>query len=705
MQGGRLKVTWTQRMARGGRTWLAASALVLCRAVQADAQVAAPGAASEQSSPSEAAGGYGARARVVRPLAARNEEDPTAAATTVELTKRPMALETLREVIPEIPGAIALSAGGYGAFSSVSLRGSDLAQTVWLLGDVPLNGPDSGAFDMSLLPLAQLQKLEVYRSGAPVWYGQGSIGGVIRVVPREAPGTGVSVQAGAGSWGLYEARASSYVSRLGRRPISLYSGVQVTSAQNDYRYLDDNGTNLGANRKADDVERRLHNAQLQDGVGLLHLRAGALGGHVDVIFYALGRTGGAPGTAGLSSNARLAHRDLKRGLLSLAYTREGKNQRGRRYRLQLLASGQGEQRGLYDPAAELALGGPRDLTQNLGRVTGRLAGSLELTRFLEATVVATYTGDHFRDHDALKPILTGPSHRDAEAVSGELRLFGRVFGLRGELRASARGEVSQTALSVLQVQTLAEVHHTIFSPVYRIAAALEPHAGLSLRGSVGTGKRVPSIHELFGDGGNFVPNPNLVPEQGRYADGGLVLSQAFGPTCLVIEANGFWSDVSDKIVILSSDGYHSVAENLGYAKAVGAELGSDFSYRDSLRVVGAATFMNTQATYGLQVPRQPKARAYGRVEGTLHFGGALDRATLFATTDYVSTAYFDPGNTALRHPYTHVGFGAAFGFLEERLELQARVSDVFDARGQDYQRLPLPGRSFGLLLSVKEKSP
>ena len=119
----------------------------------------------------------------------------------------------MSDVIPESPGCDGARAGGYGAFSErLAAWRRDQAQTVWLLGDVPLNGPDSGAFDMSLLPLPQFARLEVYRGGAPVWFGQGSIGGVIRVVPREGDASGASAQLGMGSFGLLELRASSYVS-------------------------------------------------------------------------------------------------------------------------------------------------------------------------------------------------------------------------------------------------------------------------------------------------------------------------------------------------------------------------------------------------------------------------------------------------------------------------------------------------------------
>jgi outer membrane cobalamin receptor len=227
---------------------------------------------------------YGASAHAVRPLAARNDEDATAAATVIELTERPMALESLREVVHEVPGALALSSGGYGAFSSVSLRGAEQGQTVWLLGDVPLNGPDTGAFDISLLPLAQFERLEVYRSGAPVWLGQGSIGGVARVVPREGAESGVSAQLGAGSFGRYELRGNGYVTRMGKRPVSLFTGVQATHAGNEFPYLDDNATRF---RRDDDRERRLRNADVLEGAGILHLRVSALGGHLDLVAHAI----------------------------------------------------------------------------------------------------------------------------------------------------------------------------------------------------------------------------------------------------------------------------------------------------------------------------------------------------------------------------------------------------------------------------------
>jgi vitamin B12 transporter len=108
---------------------------------------------------------------------------------------------------------------------------------------------------------------------------------------------------------------------------------------------------------------------------------------------------------------------------------------------------------------------------------------------------------------------------------------------------------------------------------------------------------------------------------------------------------------------------------------------------------------------GKQLPGQPKLRAYARAEGSLFFARVVNRLTGFASLDHMSTAFFDQANLILRVPRTLVGVGAVLAFWDERLELAARVNDVFDARGQDYLGFPLPGRSFALTASLREDRP
>jgi outer membrane cobalamin receptor len=179
---------------------------------------------------------------------------------------------------------------------------------------------------------------------------------------------------------------------------------------------------------------------------------------------------------------------------------------------------------------------------------------------------------------------------------------------------------------------------------------------------------------------------------------------------LVLEANGFWSSVDDKIV-QTTNGNQAVAMNVASAEVLGMELGAELSYRQNVRLVGAATFSDSESypaegvlVEARQLTRLPKARAYARLEGSAFFSGVLHRATVFVTGDYVSTFFYAVSNDVPRPQLSKLGFGAALGFLNDRIELQARVADLLDARGQDFQRLPLPGRFVGFLLSIKEES-
>jgi vitamin B12 transporter len=645
---------------------------------------------------------YGASAKVERPIAARNDQDATAAATSVDLAGRPMPLESVRDVMREVPGSLATDTGAYGSFSSLSVRGAELGQTVWLLGDVPLNSPETGAFDISLLPLGHLQRIEVYRSGAPVWLGQGSIGGVVRVLPQSAKGTGASAQLGAASFGRYELRGLASVRRDHGRPVSLLTSVQATRATNDFRYTDDQGTR----DRSDDSERRLRNAGVVDGSGLSHLRVGALGGAVDVVAYGLSRVGGAPGAPGRDTNAIHARTRHRRALAVASYTRDGKGPMGRAYRLQFLVSAQNEVRGVYDPYDELPGVAVSSGEQRTRRLSGRGAASVALLRSLEATLVASYANDHFESEYATDVAAGRPGIRNSAAIAPELRLHGRLLGLRGELRGSVRGERSHTARAYERVSRLELDEQSATTYVSRLSFALEPTLGLSLRGQLGTGRRLPSFLELYGDGVGRAQSPLLKPERGRYADLGAVLSQAFGPTCIVVEASGYVSRVEDKIVWNTNFNARTAwAANVASADIAGIELGAEASYRRFLRLVSSLNAMHTRTDLGKQLPGQPKLHAYTRAEGSLQFARIVQRLTGFATVEYLSTAFFDRANTVLRPQRTLLGLGAALAFLEGRLELAVRVSDLLDVRGTDSLGFPLPGRSFALVASLKEDEP
>ena len=227
-----------------------------------------------------------------------------------------------------------------------------------------------------------------------------------------------------------------------------------------------------------------------------------------------------------------------------------------------------------------------------------------------------------------------------------------------------------------------------------------------MRGSFGSGTRPPSAAELFGDGAAVLPNTLLRPESGRYADAGLVLESSPGVLRASAELTAFLQDVDDKIVFLNTNQSNTVATNLGHADIRGLEAGGELALQSGQRLVVTTTMLHTRGPFGRQLPLRPRLRAYGMLEQSLRLRQPwAERLTLFIELSHEGTFYYDQANEVLRPALTKFGCGALFAVLDGRVELAARMSDVFDARGQDYLGFPLPGRSFFVLATLREGHP
>ena len=66
------------------------------------------------------------------------------------------------------PGVAIFETGGYGSHSTASVRGATAAQTPVYLAGVRLNDDVGGTADLSTIPLWFLNRIEIYRSNAPL---------------------------------------------------------------------------------------------------------------------------------------------------------------------------------------------------------------------------------------------------------------------------------------------------------------------------------------------------------------------------------------------------------------------------------------------------------------------------------------------------------------------------------------------------------
>ena len=137
----------------------------------------------------------------------------------------------LGELLRTTPGVVVTQAGGAGAETRVSIRGSSASEVLVLVDGVPVNSSISGAVDLSRIPLESVERITVLTGAQSARYGARALAGVIEVETRRATGEQAALLRG-GAWG--EREVSATVS--GRHP----AGARQVSASiiGDYRGVD-----------------------------------------------------------------------------------------------------------------------------------------------------------------------------------------------------------------------------------------------------------------------------------------------------------------------------------------------------------------------------------------------------------------------------------------------------------------------------------
>ncbi|ABI58155.1 TonB-dependent receptor [Alkalilimnicola ehrlichii MLHE-1] len=103
-------------------------------------------------------------------------------------------------------GVTVSSNGPFGKASSVRLRGADSGHTVLLIDGVRMGSATLGGASWQVLPLSEIERVEVVRGPRSAIYGADAIGGVVQIFTREGREgpPRVNAFAGAGSFGTHE---------------------------------------------------------------------------------------------------------------------------------------------------------------------------------------------------------------------------------------------------------------------------------------------------------------------------------------------------------------------------------------------------------------------------------------------------------------------------------------------------------------------
>lgn len=602
------------------------------------------------------------------------------------LSETPSPTTTATEILSQAVGVHVRQFGGLNAYSAVSVRGSDATQVAVYLDGVPLNQAQYGVVSASDLPLAALERIEVYRGGSPVGFGNPGAA-VINLVTRDEMGAASATRL---SYGSFDTRRAQSWGSWTRGPARVFGAYEFRASRGAFGFLDDNGT--PKNLADDEWTKRLNNAfTSSEGTGKVDWALGAPG-RLTLAADLLTKEGGMPGLSQFQSDH--AHRWTDRGVASLTW-------RWARRALELSTQtfGVRARDRLLDAEGDLGAGkqdsDDRTYTWGVRPQAALTAGPLEQS----LTLVAEARREEYHPTAVLPTPRSGPTSRRAALVFGAEE---RIEPWRGRLSltASARREAGfddfPAGPPYPGAPPRSALARTTRFTQRSAGARLALAAGLVVRANASIQHRLPSLFELFGDRGSVLGNRGLKPERLDSWDAGL--SWSCGPASA--EASFYRTDARDLIVFIQNSQNTSVAQNVTAARLEGVEVTGNGRHR-GLALVANWTYQNARDHSGIpywegrELPARPRHEIFTRFEAK------RGHAQVFYEFQYTSANFLDRANLAPVGVRRLHGAGASWTWARDRFRLTAEGKNLGDDRIQDAVGYPLPGRVLAASLDVR----
>jgi vitamin B12 transporter len=150
---------------------------------------------------------------VVTATRTETAKNQLAAAATVYTRKdiERLQAKTLPELLSGTTGIDMAQSGGYGKDTNIYMRGTNSDHVLVLIDGIKFGSVTSGTTPFQLIPLDQVERVEIIRGPQSSLYGSEAIGGVIQIFTRKGgreDKPSVTLDAGGGSYDTYRASGS-----------------------------------------------------------------------------------------------------------------------------------------------------------------------------------------------------------------------------------------------------------------------------------------------------------------------------------------------------------------------------------------------------------------------------------------------------------------------------------------------------------------
>jgi outer membrane cobalamin receptor len=601
-------------------------------------------------------------------------------------------ISTLGEALRTVPGFTIAQNGGPGTVTSIFPRGGESDYTLVLIDGVRANDFGGGA-DLSQVPIADVERIEVVRGPQSALYGADAIGGVVQIITRHS---GMPMAAGrieGGSWATRRVVGST----------SGESGGVRWQGGGDY-FRDDGFTGLVPGSSSvhvanDDSRER----QAWGGAGW----RGAQGTDLFGTFRYVDTDRGSPGPYGSDPAHRYSGVDLvsrgttdrRAGGLRLVQPWTGPASRVRQrvefdvadYDLQFVDSfgtSESQTRRYHgriqtDAAINAAVGVSGGVEWLKESATNTFIVSGTETVPVDRTVIGTFGEARWTASDRLN-VQAGvrAEHITRQQLAGDPSSF------------SPRPDFADDTVVSINPKLSAS---WVVSPALPSGGA---HAWTRVHAAGGTGIRPPDAFEIA-----FTDNPNLKPERSKSVEVGI--TQTLSNGAVQIDATTFFNQYDDLIVSVGtlSDASRYRTDNVSNARARGVELSGAWQDARGLSVRASYTFLDTEiravdgsaqapSPYHVGDPLLRRPRHQGSIVAAWVRGRVNAFASLEARGETLDAEpSFGPSGGLYENPgHAIVTLGGGFR-IARGVEAYARILNLFDREYEEVFGYPSPGRT------------
>jgi outer membrane cobalamin receptor len=562
---------------------------------------------------------------------------------------------TVADVLENLSSVFLKDRGATAALKTISMRGSGSEQVLVLVNGNRLNSFQNELADLSLLPMNDVERIEIVHGGSSALYGADALGGVINILTRQ-PGSDFHAKAEASSGSLgYEKYLLETQGGIGR--LALMAGLGVERGRDDFtfHYQLPSAKDTTAVRADDDFVRRqfyVHGNFTPDNQSAMEFSfQNVLADH------------GIPGPFDPStpSFARESDDNLN---LSATYTDDHVQAAEVTVRTNFQYGLENDNEpltfyknilGSVNPQARLTLDDHEKLIIGGELVQGTLESpdfDSKITRVEKALYVSSESQFDF-----------------------DRRLFDRI-----------------SLYQTIRYDDISDVDFAV-TPKLGVNIRLLSDGDVRLRSSFGQNFRPPSFNDLFYRG---YSNPNLKPERSTGFDVGLLSDmKVLGEQN--IEITWFEQTTDDRIVF---DPTTYLPVNIGKVVSNGLEAAYHAHILDRLLEVGVNYSLTdarkrnrdyaTDSTYDKRIIYVPENVV------NLSVSLCLDPLTFNVHHTFVGERFItqDDRQSLPAYRVTNANVILHESLATWKFFLKAEVNNLFDVDYQVFQQYPMPGRSY-----------